>query len=215
MTAEGTAAFGIFSDRITTENAIETLRAAGFRTTDIFAMFPDDLPTKRLPPNTRKKLVTGVAAGGSVGIAVGGVLEWLAGAGILSTGGLAALGFIGLGGSFVGVWASRRTTDYEKRYEGRVRRGDILISVRCDDLHWAKKAREILKRAGGDDVSSTTKVAADLGIPHRPVIRPVNEKTVAPAVLRLVANRPNERLGADAIAPERKPTEIHSKSVAS
>ena len=51
------AAFGIFSDRIRTENAIETLRAAGFRTTDIFALFPDEIPTKRFTPQKRRKVL--------------------------------------------------------------------------------------------------------------------------------------------------------------
>jgi hypothetical protein len=61
-------------------------------------------------------------------------------------------------------------------------------------LQWARKAREILKRTGGDDVSSTSKVTADLGMARQVIFRPINERTVAPP-LRLVTNRNSERPG--------------------
>src|SRR4030095_1148058 len=53
--AASTAAFGVFSDRISTENAIETLMAAGFRNTDILALFPDEIPTKKSSRHKRRE----------------------------------------------------------------------------------------------------------------------------------------------------------------
>ena len=215
--AVATAAFGIFSDRISTENAIETLRAAGFRNTDILALFPDEIPTQKFSRRKRRNAFRHAAAGGGAAMVIGGVLEWIAGASISTIGGLGAMVSMGAGGSFVAAWAARRAPDYESRYEGRVRRGDILISVLCDDLHWAKKAREILKRAGGDDVSSTTNVPVQLIRPSRTAApRPLIERTVASPPLRLVSNRNLEAPGAAMVVPrESASSEVHTKSVAS
>jgi hypothetical protein len=211
------ASFGIFSDRISTENAIDTLKAAGFRNTDILALFPDQIPTKRVSGQKRRTALRGVAAGGSAGMVIGGVLEWIAGASLYSLAGVGAMMTIGAGGGFIGAWAAKRAPDYEKRYEARVRRGDILISVLCDDLHWAKKAREILKRAGADDVSSTSNVPADLVWPT-PVFaaQPMSERTVVAVPLRLVSNLSSERPEfTAAVSRESGSPEIHKKSVAS
>jgi hypothetical protein len=150
-------------------------------------------------------------------VLIGGALEWVVGAGVYTVAGLGAIVSMAAGGSFIGAWAARRAPDYEARYEGRVRRGDILISVLCDDLQWAKKAREILRRAGADDVSSTSKVPADLVRQARTVVmKPTSERTVAAAPLRLVSIRNPERAGVGVMVPrEPVPSESHKKSAAS
>jgi hypothetical protein len=211
------AAFAVFSDRISTESAIEMLKAAGFRNTDVVALFPDDIPTKKYSPQKRRDALYRVAAGGGAGMVIGGVLEWIAGAGVYTLAGLGAMMSIGAGGSFLGAWAAKRMPDYEKRYEGRVRRGDILISVLCDDLHWAKKAKEILKRAGGADVSCTSTVPPEFVWPSRAVaVKPASERTVASASLRLVINRSADHPELTAVVPrDSASAEIHKKSVAS
>jgi hypothetical protein len=43
----------------------------------------------------------------------------------------------------------------DKRCEGRVKNGGILLSVYSDNSDWTKLAKEILKRAGARDISST------------------------------------------------------------
>jgi hypothetical protein len=46
--------------------------------------------------------------------------------------------------------------EYEaKRYEGRLQRGGILLSVHCDTSDEIDRAKEILERTGGEDISST------------------------------------------------------------
>ncbi|HET9217566.1 MAG TPA: hypothetical protein VFR18_11335 [Terriglobia bacterium] len=216
MAAQSTAAFGIFSDRITTENAIDMLRAAGFRSTDIFALYPDDIPTSRVSPQSRRRVVRGVAAGGGAGLVIGALLEWLVGAGMLTVGGIASLVSIGTAGGFLGAWAAGKAADYERRYEGRVRRGDILISVQCEGLHWSKKAKEILRRAGGDDVSCTTTAPANPGYaPVRFAARPVTERVVA-APLRLVIDRKAERSdNGMKVSSQRPAPDVRAKSAAS
>jgi hypothetical protein len=36
-----------------------------------------------------------------------------------------------------------------KRYEGRLQKGEILLSVHCDTAEEIKRAKEVLKSAGG------------------------------------------------------------------
>jgi hypothetical protein len=48
-----------------------------------------------------------------------------------------------------------------KRYEGRVKDGEILLSVHSDDSAWTKRAKEILEHTGAENVSSTGEARAD------------------------------------------------------
>jgi hypothetical protein len=62
--------------------------------------------------------------------------------------------------------------EYEaKRYEGRVRKGGILLSVHCDGSEWTKKAKEILERTGAQDVSSSGEASADFQKSDKPMPR--------------------------------------------
>jgi hypothetical protein len=62
--------------------------------------------------------------------------------------------------------------EYEaKRYEGRIRKGGILLSVHCDDSEWTKKAKMVLKETGAEDVSSTAESAADYAKSEKPLPR--------------------------------------------
>jgi CBS domain-containing protein len=62
--------------------------------------------------------------------------------------------------------------EYEaKRYEGRLRRGGILMSVHCDDSQWAKLAEEILENTGAEDISRTSERRADYATGDRPAPR--------------------------------------------
>src|SRR6202035_378914 len=109
--------------------------------------------------------VTGVGVGGTVG----GTLGLLAGIGALAISGvgpliaagptMGALAGVGLGGAVggvVGALVGMGIPEYEaKRYEGRVKDGGILVSVHCDSSDWVGKAKDILKRSGAEDISST------------------------------------------------------------
>ena len=121
---------------------------------------------------------------------VGGILGWLAGVGLLAIPGLglfvaagpimAMLSGIGVGGVLGGVagaLAGLGTPEYEaKRYEGRIRKGGILLSVHCDDREWVKPAREILVQTGAEDVSATTEAKADFATSDRPRSRTIATK---------------------------------------
>ena len=62
--------------------------------------------------------------------------------------------------------------EYEaKRYEGRIKEGGILLSVHCDNSDWVKKAKDLLKQTGADDISSTGEASADFDKADKPVSR--------------------------------------------
>src|SRR3989449_9291549 len=101
-----TAVFGIYQDRLTTENAVAALKEAGFRNTDISVLFPENVGTKDFAHEKSTKAPEGVATGASSGAVIGGTLGWLVGIGALAIPGLGP--FIAAGplmGALAGVWA--------------------------------------------------------------------------------------------------------------
>jgi hypothetical protein len=69
---------------------------------------------------------------------------------------LAGIGVGGAVGGFTGALIGLGIPEYEaKRYEGRLQKGGILLSVHCDTSDEIKRAKEILERTGAEDISST------------------------------------------------------------
>ena len=183
--SKNTSVFGIYPTRLAAEECVDALRHAGFRNTDISALFPDNVGTKDFACEKNTKAPEGATAGASSGAVLGGVLGWLAGIGMLAIPGigpllaagpiLAALAGVGAGGvagGVVGALVGFGIPEYEaKRYEGRVKHGGILLSVHCDDRHWVKRAEEILKRTGAEDVSATGEAHADFAASDKPMVR--------------------------------------------
>ena len=169
-------AYGIYPDRRSFDNALEALRAAGFRNSDISAILPDrDHTARDLAHEINTKTPEGIAAGAGTGAAVGGILGWLVGVGALAIPGIgplvaagpvvAALAGAGAGGAtggLVGGLIGAGIPEVEaKRYAGRIREGGYLLSVHADDSNWARRAEETLEAAGGRDVVKTHEKAAD------------------------------------------------------
>jgi hypothetical protein len=185
MAGKNTAAFGIYKDRTSVENAVDALRQAEFRNTDISVLFPENQGTKDFAHEKHTKAPEGAAAGVGSGAVVGGTLGWLAGIGALAIPGVgpliaagpivAALAGVGVGGAIGGVAGAligMGIPEYEaKRYEGRIKEGGILLSVHCDDSKWTKKAKEILEQTGAEDVSSTGESSADFSKTDKPMQR--------------------------------------------
>ncbi|MEP6644381.1 MAG: quinol:electron acceptor oxidoreductase subunit ActD [Acidobacteriaceae bacterium] len=185
MAGKNTAAFGIFKTRDGVETAVDALRQADFRNTDISVLFPDNAGTKDFAHEKNTKAPEGAATGAGSGAVIGGTLGWLAGIGALAIPGLgpfiaagpivATLAGVGVGGAVGGITGAligMGIPEYEaKRYEGRVKDGGILLSVHCDDSAWTKKAKEILERTGAEDVSSTGEAGADWQKSDKPMPR--------------------------------------------
>ncbi len=74
---------------------------------------------------------------------------------------LAGLGVGGAVGGFTGALVGMGIPEYEaKRYEGRIKEGGILLSVHCDTSEEIKRAKEVMKSSGAEDISSTSESAA-------------------------------------------------------
>jgi hypothetical protein len=185
MAGKNTAAFGIYSTRAAVENAVDQLKAAGYRNTDISVLFPENAGTKDFAHEKHTKAPEGATTGAGTGAVVGGTLGWLAGIGALAIPGLgpfiaagpimAALAGAAVGGTtggVVGALIGMGFPEYEaKRYEGRIKDGGILLSVHCDDSEWTKKAKNILENTGAEDVASTGESSADFSKTDRPMQR--------------------------------------------
>ncbi len=185
MAGKNTAVFGIYRDREGIEEAVDTLRAAGFRQTDISVLLPDNTGSKDLGHRKSSKAPEGATTGGVVGAATGGVLGWLAGIGALAIPGvgpfiaagpivaaLAGAGALGITGGVVGALAGMGLPEYEaKRYEGRIRQGGLLLSVHCDNSDWVRRAKDVLRQTGAEDISSAGEARADFAASEKPVPR--------------------------------------------
>ncbi len=183
--AKNTSVFGIYPTRSAAEEAVDALRRAGFRNTDISALLPDNAGTKDFAHEKNTKAPEGATTGATSGAIVGGVLGWLSGIGMLAIPGigpliaagpivaaLAGAGAVGVVGGIVGTLVGLGIPEYEaKRYEGRVKHGGILLSVHCDSSDWVNRAEEIFKRTGGEDVASSAEASSDFGKSDKPMPR--------------------------------------------
>ena len=86
-----TAVFGIYPDRLSTENGVAALKEAGFRNTDISVLFPENVGTKDFAHEKNTKAPEGVTGGVVAGGITGGVLGLLTGLGALAIPGLGPL----------------------------------------------------------------------------------------------------------------------------
>jgi hypothetical protein len=185
MAGKNTAVFGIYSNYANAEAAVGALKEAEFRNTDISVLLPENLGTKDLAHEKNSKAPEGAAAGAASGAVIGGTLGWLVGIGALAIPGIgpllaagpivAALAGMGVGGAVAGIGGALvgwGIPEYEaKRYEGRVKNGGILLSVHTDDSQWTKRAKEILKQTGAEDIASTGEASADYAVSDRPMPR--------------------------------------------
>ena len=176
------AVFGIYASRHQVENAVDELKASGFRNTDISVLFPENVGTKEFAHEKDTKAPEGTATGVVTGGVIGGALGWLAGIGSLAIpgigpliaagpiiGALTGLGVGGAVGGIAGALIGMGIPEYEaKRYEGRIQRGNILLSVHSDNREWMSKAKQILQDTGAEDVASSSEEKGDFANSDRP-----------------------------------------------
>lgn len=148
------------------ERAIDSLKASGFRNSDISVLMPDTAGVRDLSHERHTKAPEGATAGASTGAVVGAALGWLAGIGALAIPGvgpfvaagpiMAALSGAALGaatGGVSGALIGLGIPEYEaKQYEGKLKEGNIIISVHTEVAEEAKRAEECLKSVGARDV---------------------------------------------------------------
>jgi hypothetical protein len=147
---------------------VNELKDAGFSYNDISVLFPDTAGTRHFAHEQHTKAPEGAAAGAGTGGVVGGALGWLTGIGVLAIPGLgpliaagpiaAALSGAAVGaavGGITGALVGMGIPEFEaKRYEGRIKGGNILISVHTEDQNEVQRAREIFQHSGAQDVAT-------------------------------------------------------------
>jgi hypothetical protein len=185
VSTKNIAVFGIYPTIGSVQDAVGILRMKGFRNTDISALVPENEGSKDLATEKSTKAPEGAVAGAGSGALVGGVLGWLVSIGALSIPGvgafvaagpiIATLAGIGAGaavGGIAGSLVGLGLPEYEaKRYEGRIRKGGILLSVHCDNPNWTKSARKVLEQTGAEDISTTGEAKADFAQSDEPMPR--------------------------------------------
>jgi hypothetical protein len=216
MAGKNTAVFGIYTGRSSIEEAVDNLRGAGFRNTDISVLFPENAGTKDLGHEKNTKAPEGATTGGVAGGIAGGVLGWLTGIGLIAIPGLgpflaagpivaalAGVGAVGTLGGILGALAGWGVPEYEaKRFEGRIREGGILLSVHCDSSEWVKRAKEIMQRTGGQEIGSAGEKRGSFANSDKPLPRVPGAEKLPPKIRRAGGGAPvtDEELYAEPVS---------------
>src|SRR5579863_4446634 len=175
MENKKTAVFGIYTILAAADTATDALVKSGFSPSAVSALLPDNLGNRPIATEKSTKAPEGAAAGASSGAVLGGALGLLVGMGTLAIpgvgpliaagpimAGLAGLGVGGAIGGITGALIGLGIPEFEaKRYEARLQKGGILLSVHCDTTEEIKRAKEIFERTGAEDVSSTGESSVD------------------------------------------------------
>jgi len=160
----------IVQNQTQANSIVSNLQNAGFSSNDISVLFPDRQGSKDFAHEHNTKAPEGAVAGVGVGGALGGTIGLLAGIGALAIPGLGP--FIAAGpllaafsgaaagatvGGITGALIGLGIPEIEaKRYEGKIKSGNILISVHTAKSDEQKRAEEIFKTAHADDICSSS-----------------------------------------------------------
>ena len=164
-----TAVFGIATSETQAARIANDLKGAGFGGDDISVLFPDKAGSRDFAHEQHTKAPEGAAAGAGTGGLLGGGLGWLVGIGSLAIPGvgpfiaagpiMAALAGAAVGaaaGGLTGALVGLGIPEYEaKQYEGKIKKGNMLISVHTEDRAEVSRAKDIFKKDGAEDISAT------------------------------------------------------------
>lgn len=163
-----TSVFCIASSETQANDIVSRLRLEGFSSNDISVLFPDKSSTRDFAHEKNTKAPEGAMVGAGSGGVIGGAIGLLAGVGLLAIPGLGpfiAAGPImaglsgmavgatvgGVGGALIGLGMPEIEA---KRYENKVKDGNILISAHAQNSDEIKVAKRVFKDANASDISS-------------------------------------------------------------
>jgi uncharacterized membrane protein len=152
------------------DRILADLMDSHFSNEDISIVYPDKTGTRDLAHERNTKAPEGAAAGVSTGGLLGGAVGLLVGMGMIAIPGLglfvaagpimAALSGAAVGatvGGITGTLIGLGIPEIEARqYEGRLKDGNILISVHSESAVEQERVRRIFERAGAADVSEVS-----------------------------------------------------------
>jgi hypothetical protein len=168
-----TAVFCIATSRAQADDIIGDLQDANFSSSDVSVLFPDRGSPHDFAHEKHTKAPEGAVTGAGSGGVLGGALGWLAGIGALAIPGIgpfivagpiiaalsgAAIGATvgGIAGGLIGLGIPELEA---KRYEGKLKEGNFLISVHTESSEQVDRAKEIFKRSGAHDICTTCETA--------------------------------------------------------
>jgi hypothetical protein len=160
---------GIYATREAAEEGVRALKESGFWSDDISVLSPDHFDSKELAQAKSDQTQIGAYVGGGGGAVVGGAIGWMAGMVALAIPGLGPFlvagpllgalagagvgGVVGeVGGALVGMGV---TSDDAKKYESRLQKGEVLLSVHSGAEQTLGQAEVILRQTGAQDVVIT------------------------------------------------------------
>jgi hypothetical protein len=164
----GKSLFCIAQSESQASEIVSELKSAGFTNNEIASLLPDKTGTRDFAHERHTKAPEGAATGGLVGGVIFAGLGWLAGIGSLAIPGLGpfiaagpimgalSAGAIGAAtGALTGGLIGLRHPEYEaRRYAGRLRDGNILLSVHCENQQAIQRAKTVLERANVGNIAS-------------------------------------------------------------
>jgi hypothetical protein len=163
------AVFCIASSHTQASQIVDRLKAAGFSGDDISVLYPDKATTKDFAHEKHTKAPSGASVGAGTGAVVGGAFGWLVGIGTLAIPGvgplvaagplMAALSSAAVGGAvggLTGALVGLGIPEYEaKRYEGKIAKGNYLISVHSENGDEVKRAKQIFTDCAATDIATS------------------------------------------------------------
>ena len=166
--------FCIATSRSQADQIVDQLKAANFSNNDISVLFPDKETTRDFAHEKHTKAPEGAATGAGTGGVIGGALGWIAGIGALAIPGVgpfiaagpimaalsgAAVGAAvgGIAGGLIGLGIPEIEA---KRYEGKIKQGNLLLSVHTEDSDEVTLAKDIFTKAGAQDICVTGEASA-------------------------------------------------------
>ncbi len=161
--------FCIATSRPQAETIVDRLKAENFSNNDISVLFPDKETTHDFAHEKSTKAPEGAITGAGTGGVIGGALGWVVGIGALAIPGVgpfiaagpiiaalsgaaagAALG--GITGGLIGLGIPEIEA---RRYDGKIKQGNILLSVHTENSKEIDCAKEIFTNAGAEDICVT------------------------------------------------------------
>ncbi len=162
------AVFCLAKSESMAQEIVTRLKDGGFSPNDISVLFPDKSGTRDFAHEKGTKAPEGAATGAGVGGVLGGTLGWLVGIGSLAIPGLgpfvaagpimAALSGAAVGaaaGGLTGALVGMGIPEYEaKRYEEKLKEGNILISVHSENSDETKRAKAIFTECDAEGIAT-------------------------------------------------------------
>jgi hypothetical protein len=165
--------FCIANSRAQADMIVDQLKNADFSNNDISALFADKGTSRDFAHEKHTKAPEGAVTGAGAGGAIGGALGWIVGIGALVIPGVgpfiaagpimaalsgAAIGAAagGVAGGLIGLGMPEIEA---KRYEGKLKEGNILLSVHTENSEEISKAKDIFTKAQAHDICVTGETA--------------------------------------------------------